>query len=125
MFHNLCDFIKEELKELDHKVASGSRLSSQEIQYADLLAHMKKSLLTVDAMENPEEYGSYGDDRSSGNYGAGGRMRPMRRYGMTGYGNSKSYMDNGLKDEIYELMDKAPNDRVRRKLEELASEMDK
>lgn len=42
MFHNLCDFIKDELKELDRKVASGGKLSMQEIEYADKLAHMKK-----------------------------------------------------------------------------------
>ena len=42
MFHNLCDFIKDELKELDRKVASGGKLPMQEIEYADKLAHMKK-----------------------------------------------------------------------------------
>ena len=126
MFHNICDFIKDEMKELDRKIAAGNRLSSQELQYADLLAHMKKSILAVDAMENPEEYGYYGNDGngtySRGNYGVG-RGRNARRDSMGRYASSRTYMDGDMKEELYELMDKAPNDHVRRKLEELVSEM--
>ena len=126
MYHNICDFIKDELKELDRKIGAGSALSKQELEYADLLAHMKKSLLTVDAMENPEDYGHYNDgDYSTGSYGAG-RGSYARRDSRGRYMASRSYRDGGdMKDEIYELMDKAPNERVRRKLEELMSEMDK
>ena len=128
MFHNICDFIKDELKELDRKVAAGSRLSTQELEYADLLAHMKKSLLTVDAMENPEDYGGhYGDDGRGSSYMAGrGRSTGARRDSQGRYMASRSYMDGGdMRDDIYDLMNKAPNDKVRRKLEDLLSEMDK
>lgn len=128
MFHNICDFIKDELNELDHKLSTGGRLSGQEIEYADKLTHIKKSLLTVDAMENPEEYGYYGDNGgnySRGSYGAG-RGRYARRDSQGRYAASRSYMDDGgMKDDLYDLMNKAPNDRVRRKLEELMAEMEK
>lgn len=122
MFHNICDYIKDELREVDRKVGSGSTLNSQDLQYIDMLSHIKKSLVTIDAMENPEDYG-YGDsDYSRGRYGRG---RYGKRDSQGRYMASMSYRDgDSMKEEIYELMDKAPNERVRHKLEEIMSEMD-
>lgn len=130
MFHNLCDFIKDELKEMDRKVASGGKLSGQEIEYADKLAHMKKSLLTVDAMENPEDYGYNDDGYNTGyntsmrSYGARGRGRNARRDSMGRYADgSRVYYDDNMMDELHELMNKAPNDQVRQKYREFISEI--
>lgn len=132
MFHNLCEYIKDELKELDRKAASG-KLSMQELEYADKLAHMKKSLLTVDAMENPEEY--YGNDYSNyrnenysehGEYGARGRGSNARRDSMGRYAaRSRMYRDDDMMGELHELMERAPDERTRRKIEEFISEMKK
>ena len=124
MFHNLCDFIKDELKELDRK-AAGGKLTMTEIDYADKLSHMKKSLLTIDAMENPEEYGY--NDGYSGSYGARGRGRYARRDSMGRYANgARGYRDDSpMIDGLHELMEKAPNDHSRRKLEEFIVEMEK
>lgn len=121
MFHNLCDFIKDEMKEIDRKIGAGSRPTSQELEYADLLAHMKKSLLTVDAMENPEEYG-YNDD----GYDYGARSGRSRSYRASGRGRryNRMYRDNdAMMDELQELANKAPDDKTRRKLEQFMSEM--
>lgn len=122
MFHNLCDFIRDELKELDRKVASGGTMTMQELEYADKLSHIKKSLLTIDAMENPESYGYYDSDYSrGGNYSRSNRGRYMDR---DRYSSRMMYRDGAsMKDEIYDLMNKAPNEHVRRKLEEIVSEM--
>ena len=122
MFHNLCDYIRDELRELDRKAASG-KLSMQEIEYADKLAHVKKSLLTVDAMENPEEYSYWDDGYNDGHrvrmYGAKGRKRDsMGRYAGRSY-------DDGMIAELHELMEKSPNEHTRRKFEEFISEMEK
>lgn len=131
MFHNLCDFIKDELKELDRKVASGGKLSMQEIEYADKLAHMKKSILTVDAMENPEEYysdgyGNYNENRNYMNrgYGARGRGSNARRDSMGRYADSRMYRDDDMMAELHELMEKAPNEQVKRKYREFISDME-
>lgn len=130
MFHNLCDFIKDELKELDRKVASGGKLSMNEIEYGDKLAHFKKSMLTVDAMENPEEYGyndsGYNARSYNMSYGARGRGSNARRDSMGRYMGSRSYRDNesGMIGELKELMENAPNDHVRRKFEQFISEME-
>ena len=129
MFHNLCDFIKDEMKELDRKIASGGKPSMQELEYADLLAHTKKSLLTVDAMENPEEYGYNDSDYSyrdgySRSYMAG-RGRNARRDSMGRYADSaRMYRDDdSMISELHKLMDKAPDERTRHKLENFISEM--
>ena len=117
MFYNLCDFIKDEMKEIDHKIVNGSRPSTQELEYADLLAHMKKSLLTVDAMENPEEYGWQDDGYTkTGRYGA--------RRGSNRGRYSRMYRDNDdMMDELQSLMDKAPDEKSRRKIERIMHEM--
>ncbi len=125
MFHNLCDFIKDELKELDRKAANG-KLSGQEIEYADKLAHMKKSILTVEAMENPEEYWddntNYNSDYSRA-YSARGRGRNARRDSMGRYAASRMYRDDAMLAELHDLMDKAPNEKVKRKYSEFISEV--
>lgn len=123
MFHDLCDFIKDELKELDRKVASGGNLSMTELEYADKLAHLKKSLLTVDAMENPDDYGyndaypvhSYGSRNSYARRDSRGRYADMRG----GYRD-----DSGFIAELRELKEKAPNERVRKKFESFISDVD-
>ena len=130
MFHELCDYIKDELTEINRKAASG-KLSMQEIEYADKLAHMKKSLLTVDAMENPDEYG-YNDNYNgnyNGNYpdrmGYGARGRNARRDSRGRYmEGSRVYRDDDMMAELRELMEKAPNEQVRRKYRDFISDME-
>lgn len=115
MFNNLCDFIKDELKELDHKAANGD-LTGQDIKYVDMLTHIKKSLLTVDAMENPEDYG-YGDEGYSKPYNMS-----RGRYSRRGrYGASKG---SAMLDELNELMRNAPDERTKHKLGEFIEEME-
>lgn len=151
MFHNLCDFIKEELRELDRKVASGSGLSMSEVEYADKLSHMKKSILAVEAMENPEEYGyndggynrgynegyndgysdsssgygNYSEGNSGSGYGARGRGRNARRDSMSRYATgSRMYRDDkDMMTELQELMNKAPNEQVKQKYQQFISEV--
>lgn len=58
---NLCEYIDEELMELDKKAKSG-QLSAGDIEMGDKLAHFKKSLLTNEAMES-----GYSNDRGYSN----------------------------------------------------------
>ena len=141
MFHNLCDFIKDELKELDRKVASGGKLSMNEIEYGDKLAHFKKSILTVDAMENPEEYGYNDDGNYNDNYSRNYSADRMRSYGARGRGSNARrdsrgrYMDNmggshmmyrdgDMMDELHELMNSAPNEHIKRKYKEFIADIE-
>ena len=76
----LISYICDEMEELERKAEKGGKLTMQEIQYADMLAHLKKNILTSDAMmESDDEYSNEG-----GSY-ARGRGRNARRDSMGRY----------------------------------------
>ena len=119
--HKLCEYIDKELEELEHKAGVGQKLSAGEIQYGDMLAHFKKSLLTNDAMENyDDEYSNDNramrDNRSMrsmrGNSMARGRTGNVRRDSMGGYSRDDALDD--MVDELEELMDKAPDEQTKK-----------
>ena len=125
--HKLCEYIDDELKTLEKKVGNGQQLSAAEVQYGDMLAHFKKSLLTNEAMaENgySNEYRgdmshggrmsrrggiSYDDDMSF----ARGRTGNVRRDSMGRYSNDGMSYDDAREDlmvQIREYMKSAPDD---------------
>lgn len=65
----LIDYICDEMEELERKADKG-KLSMAEIQYADMLAHLKKNILTSEAMMGEGEYSN-----DNGNSYARGRGR--------------------------------------------------
>lgn len=111
MYDNLCDYIHEETMELDRK-AKGGKLSSAELQYADMLQHLKKSLLTNEAMEGADGYsndgGTYYGSRphmDGGSYARGRGMNARRD------SRGRYTSDSGIISELRELMEKAPDDK--------------
>jgi hypothetical protein len=127
--HKLCEYIDKELEELEHKVGVGQKLSAGEIQYGDMLAHFKKSLLTNDAMEGyDDDYSNDNramrDNRSmrtmrgnsyrydDGNSMARGRTGNVRRDSMGRYSRDDALDD--MVDELEELMDKAPDEQTKK-----------
>lgn len=132
--HKLCEYIDDELKTLEKKVGNGQQLSAAEVQYGDMLAHFKKSLLTNEAMDESgysesyrgdmsrtgrmysrEDGRSYGDDMSYAR-GRGGNARrdSMGRYSRDGrsYGDGYSYDDarEELMVQLRDYMKTAPED---------------
>lgn len=75
---NLCEYIDEELMELDKKAKNG-KLSAGDIEMGDKLAHFKKSLLTNEAMED-----SYSNE-------SGMRRGYSRDYSMNDYSGRRDY----------------------------------
>ena len=61
--HKLIEYCCDELEEIERKAAKGQKLSMQELQYADTLAHMKKNLMKADEMSGGSEYSSRGYSR--------------------------------------------------------------
>lgn len=137
--HKLIEYICDELEELERKAEKGGKLSMQEVQYGDMLAHFKKNLLKSEEMMEDEEYsmagGSYayardgrggnrGDGRSNASY-ARGRGSNARRDSMGRYSREGGYSmaEDDFRMEIEDLMQSAPNERARQKLRELMSEM--
>lgn len=91
----LINYICDEMEELERKAEKGGKLSMQEIQYADMLAHLKKNILTSDAMmDADEEYSNRG-----GSY-ARGRGRYAKRDSMGRYssedGTTYRMTDGGM-----------------------------
>lgn len=58
--HKLMEYICDELEELDRKAGKEGKLSMAEIEYADKLAHIKKSILTSEEMWDDSEYSMAG-----------------------------------------------------------------
>ena len=83
--HKLIDYICDELEEIEHKAEKGGKLTMQEIQYADMLAHLKKNILTSDAMMDADgEYSNEGGSYARGR-GSNARRDSMGRYSRDGY----------------------------------------
>lgn len=132
--HKLIEYICDELEDLERKTEKGGKLSMQEVQYGDMLAHFKKNLLKSDEMMEDEEYsmagGSYAyardsrGDRSNVSY-ARGRGRNARRDSMGRYSRDGGYSmaEDDFRMDLEELMQIAPNERAKQKLREIMSEM--
>lgn len=148
MYHNLCDFMKNELKELDRKAASEGKLSMQELEYADKLADVTKDLLTVEAMESQGDYRDggvvaggytrrnyndgyedgysdgyerrgYMDDGYSRGRGSGARRDSMGRYAEPG----SYHASDDMMMELERLKEMAPNEQIRRRYQDFMKEM--
>lgn len=107
----LCKYVDRELEEIEDKIAMGGKLSGAELEYADKLAHLKKSILTNEAMEDSYSEKYRYDGVSMANKG----------------GRRRNYSRDGARDEFAEqledLMRTAPDEHTRRKVERLMNEM--
>ena len=119
--HKLIEYACDELEEIERKVGKGQKLSMQELQYADTLAHMKKNLLKSEEMSGGEEYSGRGYSRRM-SYGKGmsyddgypeeNFVRPdgsySRRRGrdaMGRYSSDEGSVDEHTKQELRKLID--------------------
>lgn len=145
--HKLIEYICDELEDLERKAERGGKLSLTEVQYMDTLAHAKKNLLKSDEMMD----GGYSMDRYSRDYsgrnsysearrgrGRNARRDSMGRYSRDrysreggysmddysrGYSNESGYsMEGDFQSELEQLIEDAPNEQVRQKLQALMSE---
>lgn len=148
--HKLIEFICDELEDLERKAERGGKLSMTEIQYMDTLAHAKKNLLKSEEMMDggysmdgysrsrySRDGRMYSEARGRGRYakrdsmGRYSRDRYSRDGGYSndgdysrGYSNDSGYsMEGDFQSDLEQLMEEAPNDQVRQKLQAVMSEM--
>lgn len=141
--HKLFKYACDELEELERKAEKG-KLSMAEVEYADKLAHLKKNILRADELMDEgysgDSYhdGSYDGMIYNGSYEgrsmARGRGTNARRDSRGRYSSDGSYtrysrrgyaMDgNDIVQELRSLMDDAPDERTRQKLQRFVSEME-
>lgn len=130
--HRLMEYVCDELDELERKAEKDGKLSMAEIEYADKLAHIKKSLLTADELWEDSEYSNatdgrggrimrggsyrYDDGRS---YARQGRAQNARRDSTGRYSREGgySYGAEDMVQELRDLMQEAPDDRTRQEFE--------
>lgn len=129
--HKLCEYIDEELMELERKAAKGQKLNAAEIEYGDKLAHFKKSLLTNEAMEDEGgEYSGYNANDRGGSYARGGRNSyargsyARRRDSMGRYSSEGYSRDGEMMAELHRLMEEAPDERTRQEFQRFISKME-
>lgn len=143
--HKLIEYVCDELEKIETKADSG-KLSLAEIEYADKLAHLKKNLLRSDEIMDkgysgemrryPSSFrggrGSY--DRGGSSYddrgrGSNAERDPRGRY-STGRGYSRYIRDDYSMDteeiasDLRNLMNEAPNDRMRQELQRIVSRVE-
>ena len=104
--HKLCEYIDDELVELEDKVGKGGKLSERELEYGKDLAKFKMALLTNEAMERDGYSHTYYHD----SYGR--KRDSMGRYSREGF-----------MDKLHDLKSEAPDEHTRRKVERMISEM--
>ncbi len=137
--HKLYEYLCDELKDLEKKVETGQKLSMAEMEYMDKLMHTKKNLLKIEEMEDDGEYSHMADGmrRSRGysmdddgmmyrgNSYARGRGRNAKRDAMGRYSAGYSRAEDDFMAELRELMEDAPDEHKRQKIQRLINEMDK
>lgn len=117
----LIDYICDEMEELERKADKG-KLSMAEVQYADMLAHLKKNILTSEAMMGEGEYSN-----DSGNSYARGRGRgsnakrdSMGRYSSRMYdgsyerGGNRGDYSRDMMSMLRDMEDNAQDEESRR-----------
>lgn len=126
--HKLIEYIDDTMQEYEDKVARGGDLSSKDVECLKDLAKTKMAILTNEAMEEDSRYSH--DSSRTHHYDGGisyarGRGRNARRDAMGRYSSDYSY-DNAKDDmmrELREIVQKAPDETTKRKVEKFIEEM--
>lgn len=133
----LCETLSKELEKANDKIrASGGSLTPADVEFVDKLTHSIKSVKTTIAMmeaEDEDGQGSYmpGSYMPGGysrygrpEYSNAGRRNP-RRDGMGRYSRERGYSRDGdMLSELYDLMEKAPDERTRQEMQRMIDRME-
>jgi len=142
--HETCETLSRELGEANEKIKrAGGKLSAGDLEYIDKLTHAIKSVKTTIAMMEAEEgegesgymprYGGYygrsyadgmnGDGRS---YARGRSSYARGRDSMGRFTSRRGGMsyDDGMVEELRDLMDRAPDEPTRREFQKLITKLE-
>lgn len=117
--HNLISYICDELEEYERKAEDG-RLSTSDIEIIDKLAHIKKSLLASEEMDNRSyesgrrsyDGGMRRNSNARGRYYA--KRDSMGRYTRDG---GYSYADDETIQELKEIMQGTDNQQMKQEIQ--------
>lgn len=124
----LCEITAKEIGEATEKVQrAGGKVSPGDVEYLDKLTHMMKSIKTTMAMLDAEdEYGVSYDDgmRHMGMSNRMGKSYARKRDSMGRYASRGRSYDDGIMNELRDLMNQAPDERTRQKFSKFIAEME-
>lgn len=134
---HICEILENELANVNKKLdKSGGVLSGDDISYIDKLTHSIKSIKTTIAMMEADggESGYYMPMYGARSYGDesmrdGESMRSSyarRRDSMGRYTSRRGGMsyDDGAVEELRDLMDRAPNESIKREYRKLIEKIE-
>ena len=137
--HETCETLSRELGEANEKIKrAGGKLSAGDLEYIDKLTHALKSVKTTIAMMEAEDEGEsgyympmYGRSYADGMNGDGrsysrGRSYARGRDSMGRFTSRRggiSY-DDGMIEELRDLMDRAPDEPTRREFQKLVTKLE-
>lgn len=128
--HELCETLSREIGEANEKIRSaGGKLSAGDLDYIDKLTHALKSVKATVGMMEDEGYSSnypyMGSSYGDMNRGSYRRSYAQKRDSMGRYSRERGYSrDNGMVEELRELMQDAPDERTRQEFQRFITKLE-
>lgn len=133
--HETCETLSRELGEANEKIKrAGGKMSSGDLEYLDRLTHAIKSVKTTIAMMEAEDGGEsgyympmYGRSYGDRSYGMrDGNSYARRRDSMGRFTSRRGGMsyDDGMVEELRDLMDRAPDEATKREFHKLITRIE-
>lgn len=145
MYYELCEAVEQEAETLNKKIrnSNGQQMSPGELEYLKNLTDATKNLKSIIGMMEAKEEGYSGNfwdgkyyndgnmsmesrenrGRSRETQGGRSNARRMSRDGRSMDNYSREEAREDFMDEVEELVDKAPSERIRRKFERFLNEL--
>lgn len=142
----ICDTLNRELEHANEKISrAGGNITGDDLSYIDRLTHAIKSVKTTIAMMEAEDEGEsgyympmYGGRSYGGRSYADGMNGEGRSYarGRSSYARGRDSMgrftsrrggmsyDDGMVEELRDLMDRAPDEPTRREFQKLITKLE-
>jgi hypothetical protein len=131
----ICDTLNKELERANEKISrAGGSITGDDLSYIDRLTHAIKSVKTTIAMMEAQDEGEsgyympmYGRSYGDRNYGMrDGNSYARRRDSMGRFTSRRGGMsyDDGMIEELRDLMDRAPDEQTRREFQKLITKLE-
>ena len=131
----ICDTLNKELERANEKISrAGGSITGDDLSYIDRLTHAIKSVKTTIAMMEAEDEGEsgyympmYGRSYGDRSYGMrDGNSYARRRDSMGRYTSRRGGMsyDDGMIEELRDLMDRAPDEATKREFRKLIDRLE-
>lgn len=127
-----CEVLHEKYRDSIRKIKNNG-MSASDLDQLDKLTHSMASIKKMMKMEEDGEYsgrypywmgGAYADGNGMGGGSYARGRSNARRDSMGRYSGERGYSRNAFADELRELMEQAPDERTRQKIQRMAEEIE-